>query len=271
MSDPGAASTCGPCATAAGCPEHKLFTCASCGRLTPWLEAGDDELPNGCSECWVKRFSPEARAQPSRSWPPNTGCDPPVAVSGCGDQGAAAGLLPDAQVVDGKTAIVSDPPNTDLEDPIIEMRRQIDSLTAENERLRGALVFKYNDCFLNRYDSAPMHLGWHSDDSPVRHIQKSIQDVCAAMVSVKIPVMWPRVVDDEIEVPLIDGISFEQLMQLSAVLETTEIYVDVVPGVYDSESGPCWDHAALTIRWPSVPGPRGADDPAADMLGEDHA
>jgi alkylated DNA repair dioxygenase AlkB len=34
--------------------------------------------------------------------------------------------------------------------------------------LDGAMgaVFKYNVCFLNRYDSATMQLGWHSDDSP---------------------------------------------------------------------------------------------------------
>lgn len=27
-------------------------------------------------------------------------------------------------------------------------------------------TFKYNVCFLNRYDNAAMQLGWHSDDSP---------------------------------------------------------------------------------------------------------
>lgn len=34
--------------------------------------------------------------------------------------------------------------------------------------LDGAMrdVFRYNVCFLNRYDNATMQLGWHSDDSP---------------------------------------------------------------------------------------------------------
>lgn len=139
-------SICGECSTSAGCPEHRLFTCASCKKLTPWADAADDEQPESCSDCWIKArmtgscpssecsirrvctrssvclgtypkllpgrvldalgrdvtprarssetdllariaaspprafcgglASPDTLAQPPRSWPPNTGCDP---------------------------------------------------------------------------------------------------------------------------------------------------------------------------------------------------
>lgn len=45
---------CEGCSTPEGCPEHRLFTCASCGKLAPWSDATDDERGNDCSECWAK-------------------------------------------------------------------------------------------------------------------------------------------------------------------------------------------------------------------------
>jgi hypothetical protein len=80
--------------------------------------------------------------------------------------------------------------------------------------------------------------------------QKSIQDVCDAITSAKIRAMCPRVEDDGIAVPLVDGISYTQLAQLSAAIGTAEIYVDVVPGDSGSASVPGRDHAVLTIKWP---------------------
>jgi hypothetical protein len=79
---------------------------------------------------------------------------------------------------------------------------------------------------------------------------KSLQDVGDAIVSAKIPAMCPRAEDDGIEVPLVDGISYEQLSQLSVALGTADLYVDVAPGVTGSELAPGRDHAVLTIRWP---------------------
>lgn len=79
---------------------------------------------------------------------------------------------------------------------------------------------------------------------------RSIQEVANALASAKIRAMWPRTEDDEITVPLVDGISYAQLTQLSAALETTKIYVDVEPGDSGSATAPGHDHAVLTIRWP---------------------
>jgi len=45
---------CEVCSTPEGCPEHRLFTCASCGKLVPWSDAADDERTDDCSECWMK-------------------------------------------------------------------------------------------------------------------------------------------------------------------------------------------------------------------------
>jgi hypothetical protein len=61
--------------------------------------------------------------------------------------------------------------------------------------------------------------------------------------------MCPRAGDDGIAVPLIDGISYAQLAQLSAALGTADIYIDVDPGDSGSASVPGYDHGALTIRW----------------------
>ena len=80
--------------------------------------------------------------------------------------------------------------------------------------------------------------------------QRSLQDVCDAITSAKIRAMCPRVEDDGIAVPLIDGISYAQLAQLNTMLGTAEIYVDVAPGDPDNASVPGHDHAVLTIRWP---------------------
>lgn len=54
MSDP-RVSSCGECASSEGCSEHRLFTCASCGKRVSWSDAADDESPNDCSGCWLKR------------------------------------------------------------------------------------------------------------------------------------------------------------------------------------------------------------------------
>lgn len=78
---------------------------------------------------------------------------------------------------------------------------------------------------------------------------KSLQAVCDALAAAKIRAMWPRAEDDGIAVPLVDGISYEQLTHLSASLGTVEIYVDVAPADSDSESVPGHDHAVLLIRW----------------------
>jgi hypothetical protein len=58
--------------------------------------------------------------------------------------------------------------------------------------------------------------------------------------------MDPRVEDDEIVVPLVDGISYAQLVLLSTSLGTPEIYVDVVPG-NDSATVSGHDYVVLTI------------------------
>lgn len=87
--------TCEECSTPEGCSEHRLFTCASCGKQAPWSDADDDERPNDCSRCWAKwrasrvEASPDTMAQVPRSWPPNTGCDPTTIVGGFGDQGSS--------------------------------------------------------------------------------------------------------------------------------------------------------------------------------------
>jgi hypothetical protein len=47
-------SACEECSTSSGCSEHRLFTCVSCKKLTPWTEASDDEYPDSCSDCWAK-------------------------------------------------------------------------------------------------------------------------------------------------------------------------------------------------------------------------
>jgi hypothetical protein len=80
--------------------------------------------------------------------------------------------------------------------------------------------------------------------------EKALQLVCDAIASAKIRAMCPRVEDDGIAVPLVDGISYAQLGLLSAALGTAEIYVDVATGDSGSESVPGHDHAVLTIRWP---------------------
>ena len=62
----------------------RLFICTSCGKQVS-LDVDSDERPNACSRCWAKwhavefgslAASPDTMAQPPRSWPPNTGCDP---------------------------------------------------------------------------------------------------------------------------------------------------------------------------------------------------
>ena len=80
--------------------------------------------------------------------------------------------------------------------------------------------------------------------------QRALQVVSSALVSAKIRAMCPRVEDEGFAVPLIDGISYTQLAQLSAALGTAEIYVDVAPGDPDNETVPGHDHAVLTIWWP---------------------
>jgi hypothetical protein len=79
--------------------------------------------------------------------------------------------------------------------------------------------------------------------------EKALQLVCDAIASAKIPAMCPRAGDDGIAVPLIDGISYAQIAQLSAALGTADIYIDVDPGDSGSVSVPGYDHAVLTIRW----------------------
>lgn len=89
-------------------------------------------------------------------------------------------------------------------------------------------------------------------DAALRRLnQRSLRrDVGDAIASAKIRAMCPHAGDDGIEVPLIDGISYAQLAQLSASLGTAEIYVDIAPGDSDSTSVPGRVHAVLTIRWP---------------------
>jgi len=60
--------------------------------------------------------------------------------------------------------------------------------------------------------------------------EKTLQIVCDAIASAKIRALCPRVEDDGIAVPLVDGISYMQLGLLSAALGTAEIYVDVATG-----------------------------------------
>ena len=82
--------------------------------------------------------------------------------------------------------------------------------------------------------------------------RRSLQEVADAIAAVKVPAMWPRAGDagdDSILVPLVDGISYVQLMSLSALLGTTEICVDVALGDSGSVSVPSYDHAVLTISW----------------------
>ena len=49
---------------------------------------------------------------------------------------------------------------------VLDIQRQLNR--DDISGLDGAAqdVFRYNVCFLNRYDNAAMQLGWHSDDSP---------------------------------------------------------------------------------------------------------
>jgi len=49
---------------------------------------------------------------------------------------------------------------------VLDIQRQLnrDDIGGLDGAMRD--VFKYNVCFLNRYDNASMQLGWHSDDSP---------------------------------------------------------------------------------------------------------
>jgi hypothetical protein len=46
---------CRPCSTPGGCHKHKLFTCETCGRLTPWSDGCDDEFWRDCSACWLSK------------------------------------------------------------------------------------------------------------------------------------------------------------------------------------------------------------------------
>ena len=84
----------------------------------------------------------------------------------------------------------------------------------------------------------------------VSSFKKSLQDVGDAIASAKIRAMCPLAEDDGIAVPLVDGISYAQLAQLSAALGTADIYVDVAPGDSGGELVPGHDHVVLTIRWP---------------------
>lgn len=48
--------------------------------------------------------------------------------------------------------------NDAFQDPLVQHRT--------GEARAATDVYAYNVCFLNRYDTASMQLGWHSDDSP---------------------------------------------------------------------------------------------------------
>jgi hypothetical protein len=81
-----------------------------------------------------------------------------------------------------------------------------------------------------------------------RDHHKALQEVSVAITAAKIRAMCPRSEVDGIAVPLVDGVSYAQFAMLSAALGTTEIYVDLVPGV-PGESNPGCDHMTLTINW----------------------
>lgn len=44
---------CSACDTSDGCEQHRMFTCAKCGKRVSWNDGGDDEAPDACSDCWL--------------------------------------------------------------------------------------------------------------------------------------------------------------------------------------------------------------------------
>lgn len=60
--EPGDA-TCQPCGTSDGCNKHKIFTCATCKRLTHWRDGAADDCPDDCSDCWAAKH-PDAADVP---------------------------------------------------------------------------------------------------------------------------------------------------------------------------------------------------------------
>jgi alkylated DNA repair dioxygenase AlkB len=61
----------------------------------------------------------------------------------------------------------------------------------------GRLGHTYNVCFLNRYDDASQHLGWHADDSPGMDHEHPI-----AVISFGQPrEIWWRLADHKGEIP----------------------------------------------------------------------
>ena len=104
MAETGVTPMCEGCLTPEGCPEHRLFTCASCGKLTSWSDASDDERSDDCSECWSKWLAGQVSAGSSfgvaasetelleaiAHSPPRTFCGKLVLQ----DSGGGAGALP---------------------------------------------------------------------------------------------------------------------------------------------------------------------------------
>lgn len=51
---------CAACSTSDGCAEHRMFTCASCGKAKPWDDGVDSE--DVCTECWLIAHDAEEQA-----------------------------------------------------------------------------------------------------------------------------------------------------------------------------------------------------------------
>jgi hypothetical protein len=80
-------------------------------------------------------------------------------------QGDLYGRLPKRRAADGEGRGVRTYAPVPYSPLVLDIQRQLN--LDDIGGLDGAMkdVYKYNVCFLNRYDNAAMQLGWHSDDS----------------------------------------------------------------------------------------------------------
>lgn len=58
---------CPVCVTEGCCKAHQPFICASCGKLTSYIDGAADDRPMDCSTCWVNFRGSTKDAQWPRS------------------------------------------------------------------------------------------------------------------------------------------------------------------------------------------------------------